>query len=109
MGVEEAALLRAAVAHLERYRSAIEDEVNRRLARAEPAPEVRAEVIRRFRTFVRLASLSPEAAHFFRCHDTVHVVFGCGTTLDDEAVVKIASLLGTTAGLVRFRLAEVRP
>jgi len=43
--------------------------------------------------------LSPEAAHFFRCHDTVHVVFGCGTTLDDEAVVKIASLLGTTAGL----------
>ncbi|MBM4336274.1 MAG: PAS domain S-box protein [Deltaproteobacteria bacterium] len=62
MGVEEAALLRAAVAHLERYRSAIDDEVNRRLARAEPAPEVRAEVIRRFRTFVRLASLSPDAA-----------------------------------------------
>jgi PAS domain S-box-containing protein len=62
MGVDEGAVLRAAVAHLERYRSAIEVEVNRRLARAEPAPEVRAEVIRRFRTFVRLASLSAETA-----------------------------------------------
>ena len=62
MGVDEGAVLRAAVAHLERYRSAIEVEVNRRLARAEPAPEVRAEVIRRFRTFVRLASLSADTA-----------------------------------------------
>lgn len=62
MGVDEGAVLRAAVAHLERYRSAIEDEVNRRLARAEPAPEIRGEVIRRFRTFVRLASLSADAA-----------------------------------------------
>jgi PAS domain S-box-containing protein len=62
MGVDEGAVLRAAVAHLERYRSAIEVEVNRRLARAEPAPEVRAEVIRRFRTFVRLASLSADSA-----------------------------------------------
>jgi hypothetical protein len=26
-------------------------------------------------------------------------VFGCDTTLDDEAVVKIASILGTTIGL----------
>jgi PAS domain S-box-containing protein len=62
MGMDEGAVLRAAVAHLERYRSAIEVEVNRRLARAEPAPEVRAEVIRRFRTFVRLASLSLDTA-----------------------------------------------
>ena len=62
MGVDEGAVLRAVVAHLERYRSAIEVEVNRRLARAEPAPEVRAEVIRRFRTFVRLASLSADTA-----------------------------------------------
>jgi PAS domain S-box-containing protein len=62
MGLEDGAVLRAAVAHLERYRSAIEVEVNRRLARAEPAPEVRAEVIRRFRTFVRLASLSADTA-----------------------------------------------
>jgi hypothetical protein len=43
--------------------------------------------------------LSPEAQQFFRCHDVVHVVYGCGTALDDEAVVKIASIFGTTAGL----------
>ena len=47
----------------------------------------------------RGAELSPEAREFFRCHDVVHVVFGCDVALDDEAVVKIASLLGTTAGL----------
>jgi PAS domain S-box-containing protein len=62
VGMDEGAVLRAAVAHLERFRSAIEVEVNRRLGRAEPAPEVRAEVIRRFRTFCRLASLSRDAA-----------------------------------------------
>lgn len=42
--------------------------------------------------------LSAEAEHFFRCHDTAHVVFRCGSTLDDEAAVKIASIFGTTAG-----------
>jgi len=55
--------------------------------------------------------ISPEARQFFRCHDAVHVVFGCGTTLDDEAVVKIASILGTTAGLnvlKGYRLHESR-
>ena len=44
-------------------------------------------------------NMSPQGAFFFRCHDTVHVVFGCGVGLDDEAAVKIASMLGTTAGL----------
>lgn len=44
-------------------------------------------------------SISPEAQQFFRCHDAAHVVFGCGTALDDEAVVKIASIFGTTEGL----------
>lgn len=43
--------------------------------------------------------MSPEAACFFRCHDTAHVVFGCGVDLEDEAAVKLASMLGTTAGL----------
>ncbi|HXZ85452.1 MAG TPA: PAS domain-containing protein [Myxococcota bacterium] len=62
MGMDEGSVLRAAVAHLERYRSAIEAEVNRRLGRAEPAPEIRAEVIRRFRTFCRLGSLSLDTA-----------------------------------------------
>ena len=44
-------------------------------------------------------ALSPEAREFFRCHDAVHVVFGCGLSLEAEAVVKIASIFGTTAGL----------
>lgn len=39
------------------------------------------------------------AKEFFRCHDVAHVVYGCDVALNDEAVVKIASLLGTTAGL----------
>ena len=43
--------------------------------------------------------MSPEAQRFFRSHDVAHVVFGCSTALDHEAVVKIASILGTTAGL----------
>lgn len=47
--------------------------------------------------------LSPEAQEFFRCHDAVHVVFGCGNALNDEAVVKIASLFGTSAGFAVLR------
>jgi hypothetical protein len=42
--------------------------------------------------------MSPEARQFFRCHDVAHVVFGCGIGLDDEAVVKLSSIFGTTAG-----------
>ena len=42
--------------------------------------------------------LSPEARRFFRAHDAVHVVYGCGTSMPDEAVVKLASLFGTTGG-----------
>jgi hypothetical protein len=47
----------------------------------------------------RASSLSVEAQAFFRCHDAAHVVFGCGNSLDDEAVVKVSSLFGTTAGM----------
>ena len=53
--------------------------------------------------------LSPEAVEFFRCHDTAHVVFGCGIALADEAVVKISSFFGTTGGKKvwhGYRLAE---
>ena len=46
-----------------------------------------------------LRKMSPEAEQFFRCHDAAHVVFGCGIGLDDEAIVKISSILGTSAGL----------
>ncbi len=44
-------------------------------------------------------ALSAPAAAFFRSHDAVHVVYGRGTSLPDEAVVKLASLFGTTGGL----------
>lgn len=42
--------------------------------------------------------VSAEARQFVRSHDIVHVLYGCGTTMPDEAIVKLASLFGTTAG-----------
>lgn len=42
--------------------------------------------------------LSAQVRQFFRSHDIVHVVYGCGTSMPDEAVVKLASLFGTTGG-----------
>lgn len=42
--------------------------------------------------------MSPEAQEFFRCHDAVHVVYGCGNALNDEAIVKLSSLFGSTGG-----------
>jgi hypothetical protein len=47
--------------------------------------------------------LSGEAREFFRCHDAAHVVFGCGTSLSDETVVKLSSIFGTSAGLSVLR------
>lgn len=48
-------------------------------------------------------ALPPAAREFFRRHDAVHVMFGCGTALSDEAVVKLASIFGTTGGLSVLR------
>jgi len=48
-------------------------------------------------------ALSPEARAFFHSHDVVHVVYGCNTTMPDEAVVKLASLFGTSAGFSVLR------
>ena len=42
--------------------------------------------------------LGAEAREFFRCHDAVHVVYGCDTSLSQEAIVKLSSIFGTTAG-----------
>jgi len=53
--------------------------------------------------------LTPEADEFFRCHDASHVVFGCDISLNDELVVKVSSIFGTTAGwnvMKGYRLAE---
>lgn len=54
---------------------------------------------------------SLEAEEFFRCHDVAHIIFGCDISLAEEAVVKVSSALGTTAGfgvLRGYRLAESR-
>jgi hypothetical protein len=47
--------------------------------------------------------ISDGARQFFRSHDVVHVLYGCGTTMSDEAVVKLASLFGTSGGLQVLR------
>ncbi|HSV82428.1 MAG TPA: hypothetical protein VLK85_24810 [Ramlibacter sp.] len=47
--------------------------------------------------------VSAEARSFFRSHDIVHVLYGCGTSMPDEAIVKLASLFGTTGGLQVLR------
>jgi hypothetical protein len=46
--------------------------------------------------------MSKAATEFFRCHDTVHIVFGCDTQLPSEAAVKMWSFFGTDAGLKRL-------
>ena len=61
-GWSERALLRATAVHLDRFRSTISSEVDRRIGRAEPAPAARAEIVRRFRSFCRLASIDRAAA-----------------------------------------------
>lgn len=47
--------------------------------------------------------LGAEAQEFFRCHDAVHVLYGCDTSLSQEAIVKLSSIFGTTAGFAVLR------
>ena len=62
-----------------------------------------AEYLARHPGLLRGADLSPEARQFFECHDVVHVVFGCGTSMPEEAIVKVASIFGTTGGFAILR------
>ena len=62
MQTRDRATFRAAVLFLERHRAAIQAEVDRRLGRAEPPPAARAEIVRRFRSYCRLASLDLSSA-----------------------------------------------
>jgi PAS domain S-box-containing protein len=59
---EDLATLREAAFFLDRYRATIEAEVDRRLERQEPPPAARLEIVRRFRSYCRLASIYPDAA-----------------------------------------------
>jgi PAS domain S-box-containing protein len=62
MQTGDGAALRAAAVFLDRYRRTIEAEVDRRLGREEPPPDVRVEIVRRFRSFCRLVSFGVSAA-----------------------------------------------
>ena len=48
------------------------------------------------------SEVSPEAAAFFRGHDACHVVFGCGTAPDEEALADAWTLLGTDVTFRQF-------
>ncbi|HTO71851.1 MAG TPA: PAS domain-containing protein [Myxococcota bacterium] len=69
--------------------------MNRRLGRAEPTPEVRAEVIRRFRTFCRLASLSLETARVSL--DGLGGTSALALESSVHAAVEVANSLGAPA------------
>lgn len=56
-----------------------------------------------FGSQLRTRPSSPSAQCFFRNHDAVHVVFGCGISLSDEMIVKISSFCGTTGGRAILR------
>jgi len=45
---------------------------------------------------------SKTGAEFFRCHDVVHVVFGCSTSLLHEAEADAWTLFGTTVTFRQF-------
>ena len=42
--------------------------------------------------------MSDDSTEFFRRHDIAHVVFGCDTSLLNEAMVKLWTAFGTTLG-----------
>ena len=46
--------------------------------------------------------LESPGGRFFRGHDIVHVVFGCDTSLFQEAMADAWTLFGTTVGFRRF-------
>src|SRR5262245_14932237 len=105
MSVGESATLRAAVLHMERFRNAIDAEVNRRMGRAEPPPEVRNEIVRRFRSFCRLASLSPDAAR--PSLDGLHGNDSIALEQSVSHAVRVAIECGPEAPVVEaLRLAE---
>src|SRR5579863_1919853 len=51
---------------------------------------------------VRPRDLPPESADLFRSHDMCHVVFGLSTTLDDEAMADVRTLLSCDVGWRRY-------
>lgn len=50
----------------------------------------------------RPSDLAPESAELFRHHDVCHVIFGLDTTLPDEGMADVRTMLGTDVGLRRY-------
>ena len=51
---------------------------------------------------VRPSDLPPESVGLFRSHDMCHVVFGLNTTLDDEALADVRTILSCDVGIRRY-------
>jgi hypothetical protein len=50
----------------------------------------------------RPEELAPDSAALFRSHDICHVVFGLTTSMLDETLVDVRSVLATDVGLARY-------
>jgi len=50
----------------------------------------------------RPRELPPESMALFRSHDMCHVIFGLGTSLEDEAVADTRTLLSSDVGMRRY-------
>jgi len=51
---------------------------------------------------IRPDAVSPESAALFRSHDICHVIFGLDTTIVDEAIADLRTVLSTDVGLRRY-------
>ena len=51
---------------------------------------------------VRPDDLPPESADLFRHHDLCHVIFGLDTTLPDEGMADLRTMLGSDVGVRRY-------
>jgi hypothetical protein len=53
---------------------------------------------------VHPSDLPPESVALFRSHDMCHVVFGLDTTLEDEALADVRTVLSCDVGLRRYAM-----
>jgi len=51
---------------------------------------------------IRPDAISPESAALFRRHDICHVIFGLDTTIVDEAMADLRTMLSTDVGVRRY-------
>lgn len=61
-----------------------------------------AEYHRSFEGLQKEDELPPEAAQFFRRHDTCHVVFGLDTSIPQEAMADVVTIFGVDISFFRY-------